>query len=232
MLKKEIWIDFYKSPETHEVSSLGKIRNKKRGSVLNCSDNGNGYKYFCASVKSKRKNFYVHRAVYLSFNKNINGENLEINHKDLNKSNNSLMNLELVTRKQNMEHAKGKGIFKNRNVGRGERHGFNKYKKDQIIEIYKKRYSCSARELSLQIGIPEGTIAGIWRGESWRWATIDINAIDTREKRTGVDFHKIRNKFRAQVSIDGRMKEIGHFNSKEEAYSAIDEFKKGLNNAV
>ena len=46
----------------------------------------------------------VHRAVWEAFNGAIQGR-MEINHKDLNRSNNRLSNLELTTHQQNVKHA-------------------------------------------------------------------------------------------------------------------------------
>jgi hypothetical protein len=46
----------------------------------------------------------VHRAIWEAFNGAINGR-MEVNHKDLNRSNNHLNNLELTTHQQNVKHA-------------------------------------------------------------------------------------------------------------------------------
>ena len=46
----------------------------------------------------------VHRVVWEAFNGPIQGR-LEINHKDLNRANNHLSNLELATHQQNIQHA-------------------------------------------------------------------------------------------------------------------------------
>lgn len=57
----------------------------------------------------------VHRMIWEAFNGRIDGR-LEINHKDLDRSNNSLGNLELVTHQQNIQHAidayKAKGLLR------------------------------------------------------------------------------------------------------------------------
>jgi hypothetical protein len=57
----------------------------------------------------------VHRVVWEAFNGPIK-DRLEINHKDLNRSNNNLNNLELVTHQQNLQHAinayKAKGLLR------------------------------------------------------------------------------------------------------------------------
>ena len=66
----------------------------------------------CKGKYSKRA---VHRLVWEAFNGAIEGR-LEINHKDLNRANNALSNLELVTHQQNMQHAidayKSKGLLR------------------------------------------------------------------------------------------------------------------------
>ena len=57
----------------------------------------------------------VHRLMWETFNGPISGR-LEINHKDLDRSNNRLDNLELVTHQQNIQHAidayKAKGLLR------------------------------------------------------------------------------------------------------------------------
>lgn len=67
-----------------------------------------------------RKGFFVHRLVAFSF---IGYSPLQVNHKDLNKQNNNISNLEFVTNRQNAIHAFDKtkthsrytGVTKNRN---------------------------------------------------------------------------------------------------------------------
>ena len=57
----------------------------------------------------------VHRVVWEAFNGRIEGR-LEINHKDLDRANNQLDNLEVVTHQQNLQHAidayKAKGLLR------------------------------------------------------------------------------------------------------------------------
>ena len=57
----------------------------------------------------------VHRMMWEAFNGRIEGR-LEINHKDLNRGNNRLENLEIVTHQQNIQHAidayKDKGLLR------------------------------------------------------------------------------------------------------------------------
>jgi hypothetical protein len=73
--------------------------------------------YFIASLckDSMYVRRSVHRMVWEAFNGRIDGR-LEINHKDLDRANNKLGNLELVTHQQNIQHAidayKAKGLLR------------------------------------------------------------------------------------------------------------------------
>jgi hypothetical protein len=63
---------------------------------------GNNYKCITIKCNGKKKTMLVHRMVAICFIDNPN--NLpEVNHKDFNKQNNNVSNLEWVTRKQNMQ---------------------------------------------------------------------------------------------------------------------------------
>lgn len=73
-----------------------------KGKVLSPRCNGkSGYFQVKICNKGLGKNEYVHRLVWMAFNGEI-PEGYEIEHKDDDKSNNALSNLELFTRKQNM----------------------------------------------------------------------------------------------------------------------------------
>jgi len=68
--------------------------------------------FVCNGVYTRKR---VHRVVWEAFMGCIEGR-LEINHKDLNRTNNSLGNLEVVTHQQNLQHAidayKAKGLLR------------------------------------------------------------------------------------------------------------------------
>ncbi len=51
------------------------------------------------------KTYYVHQLIMMKYLNKFLSKDLEINHIDLNKQNNKIDNLELVTHKQNIEHA-------------------------------------------------------------------------------------------------------------------------------
>lgn len=74
-----------------------------------------GYAQACLCKNGKYTRRAVHRLVWEAFNGPIQGR-LEINHKDLDRGNNRLENLELVTHQQNIQHAidayKDKGLLR------------------------------------------------------------------------------------------------------------------------
>ena len=110
MNKIEIWKDIKDYEGLYQVSNLGRVKSLDRivkdttkdrtqtlkGREIKTTDNGNGYKLVCLTKNSIRKNKYVHRLVAETFIPNP--DNLkEVNHKDLNKNNNSVCNLEWVS---------------------------------------------------------------------------------------------------------------------------------------
>ena len=96
---EEIWKDI-KSRPTHQISNTGKVRNKKTGHVLKLRD-CKGYKIVHWSAHDK--NVYVHLLVAEAFIENPNNYT-EINHRDEDKSNNSVENLEWCTHTYNCNY--------------------------------------------------------------------------------------------------------------------------------
>lgn len=95
--------------DVYTVDRNGIIYNQSKS--LKQQDNGNGYKLVSLKVKGKRKwkKCYVHRLVASAFIDNPN--NLpEVNHKDENKANNQVSNLEWCERLYNCNY----GTSKNR----------------------------------------------------------------------------------------------------------------------
>lgn len=93
-------IDYY-------ISSKGRIRNKNNVKSNYCKNNG----YYIVSIKSKL--YYLHRLVALTFLENPENK-VSVNHKDGNKLNTSLENLEWVTCLENNIHAIQSGLSKRR----------------------------------------------------------------------------------------------------------------------
>lgn len=130
--QKEIWEKIIELNYYYEISNLGNVKSvsrvvkssvQKNGfritkeKIKPSQDNGKGYKQLYVQINRKRILFYIHRLVAKYFIENP--LNLpEVNHIDGNKSNNSFINLEWVTRKENVNHAFDIGLMKNRKTGK------------------------------------------------------------------------------------------------------------------
>ena len=93
----------------YEVSNFGNVRNYKTGRILKPGKNQSGYLQIGLYKNRKVKKFLVHRLVAIAFLPNP--ENLpEVNHKDENKGNNNVENLEWCDRKYNVQYSLNKPI--------------------------------------------------------------------------------------------------------------------------
>lgn len=94
------------------VSRDGRICSYTRHIVLRLFDNGRGYlQVQLSNINKKRRHERVHRLVAETFIPNPLGL-LEINHKDKNKYNNSVDNLEWCDRRYNVVYSKGHGVLR------------------------------------------------------------------------------------------------------------------------
>lgn len=102
-----IWLDIENFPN-YEVSSDGKVRNKKTGRILK-PQLVKGYERVVLSKGNVTKPATVHRLVAGTF---FDGdhEGLHVNHIDGNKTNNFIGNLEWVTPGENLKHAYDTGL--------------------------------------------------------------------------------------------------------------------------
>jgi hypothetical protein len=95
----------------YQVSNLGQIRRSDNGKLKTLSRSENGYLIFGHFSNGQRLNILVHRAVAQAFLGKC-PDGMEVNHKDGNKLNNRLGNLEYVTRSENLKHATRLGLNK------------------------------------------------------------------------------------------------------------------------
>lgn len=92
----------------YEVSSMGNVRRAKPGigtfvgRPLKTINSPLGYSMVVFSCNGTSQRHLIHRLVAIAFLGEIDG--MIINHKDFNKQNNNVENLEIVTQKENMAH--------------------------------------------------------------------------------------------------------------------------------
>lgn len=108
---KEIWktlADY----QDYQISNKGRIRslikNKKR--ILKIQKDSDGYCVIIIKTKNSYKNYIISRLVASYFIENPLNKK-EVNHKNGNKLNNKVNNLEWVTHAENMKHARKTGLW-------------------------------------------------------------------------------------------------------------------------
>ena len=125
---KEIWKDIKDYEGLYQVSNLGNVRSvekyigvnnkfkrKIKQKILKPSVVYNGYLRICLAKNGKHKMFRIHRLVAQTFLSNKNNYE-DVNHKDGNKQNNCVNNLEWCSRKQNIIHSWKNGFSKPHNT--------------------------------------------------------------------------------------------------------------------
>ena len=137
-LANEEWRDVVGYEGLYQVSNLGRIFSFNKQSIMKFYDH-HGYKRLKLRSLGKNKDFAVHRIVAMAFLPNP--FNLPfINHKDENKENNRLDNLEWCTAKYNADYSISKPVAQYTKQG-------------ELVAIY-----ISAREASMWTGINDATI--------------------------------------------------------------------------
>lgn len=92
----------------YEISDIGEIRNKNTNKILK-QQIQNGYCHCTLAINKKPKRCRVHRLVAQTFIDNPEQKEY-VNHKDGNRQNNNVENLEWVTPSENAQHAIAAGL--------------------------------------------------------------------------------------------------------------------------
>lgn len=130
----------------YEVNQYGDIRHKERRHILAKRPNQSGYLYVNFNIQGKRQNFAVHRIVANTFIPNPNNYK-EVNHKDYDKENNCVENLEWVNSSQNSLHSYEK---KENRICRSK--GVEQYNKEGTLLRTFDSVSAAAEFLGCSIG--------------------------------------------------------------------------------
>lgn len=164
---EEIWKDVPGYEDRYQVSNLCRVRSKDRyvrknflrkGKLLKPSLNTQGYLWFSTW---KGQHLRVHRAVALAFIPNPNNYPF-VNHKDGNKLNNSIINLEWCTVQMNSQHAYDLGLHVKLCSDSA------KLKKHEILEIKKLLTTAMLnKDIAAKYKISTRTVLDIRKGKTW-----------------------------------------------------------------
>jgi len=167
----EIWKDIDNYKGYYQVSNFGRIKSLRRRNILNSCwikerilkcwlTNKLGYLQV-VSYKYKRKQYYCHRLVAKAFISNPDNKP-EVNHKDGNKENNRVINLEWCTSKGNMHHA---DIILGINC-KGENLVYSKLTVSDILQIRESKLK--HKELAKIYSVSQPRITAIKNNKKWK----------------------------------------------------------------
>lgn len=174
----ELWSGIPGFEGSYEVSNQGRVRRISRGphtrpGFILKPRLRRGYPSVCLSAGSNgsQKAFVIHRLVIEAFIGPIQ-KGMHANHKNGNKTDSRLENLEVVTPSENARHALSVlGVKQNPlpPVRQGEKHHKAKLKDADIAEIFRLRSGgLSQQKIAAQIGIHQTGISNILRGKGWK----------------------------------------------------------------
>lgn len=180
----EIWKDIIDYEGFYQISNLGRVRGVDRlipyiarggkpttrlqkGKILKTSVGTSGYEtYHMYGASQERQTLMLHRVVAKHFLEQEEGKEF-VNHKDGNKLNNIVSNLEWVTKSENTLHALDTGLL----LKRGEDCNLSKLTEKEVLEILSLRkygrglYTC--KHIAARYGISAEYASEIARGDKW-----------------------------------------------------------------
>lgn len=178
---EEVWKDIIGYEGYYQVSNRGSVRSldrevplvsattspylkKRKGKKLSLCPTANGY----YTVGLYKNNKGVHHSVHRLVAKHFLSETAEtVNHKNGDKTNNCVENLEWCSQRENTIH-RSKVLGK----ARGQKQHLSKLTEGQVLEVSSRlRVGESVRGLAREYGVSASSIHSIKTGESWSWLT-------------------------------------------------------------
>lgn len=147
---QEIWKDIKGYEGRYQISNLGNVKSLSRKTefsdgkppryekekLLTPAKHHKGYVKAQLRKNNNTKAFFIHRLVAQAFIPNPEGK-ATVNHKDGNKVNNTVVNLEWLSNQENMKHAYATGIRDNSKVNEMRKRPVAQYSKDgQLVRTY------------------------------------------------------------------------------------------------
>ncbi len=151
----------------YSVSSAGRVRSERTGLILTPGVAKTGYPIVSLHKNGHGLTKRVHRLVAFAF-LGLPPDGHEVNHKDGNKLNAALDNLEYVTRSENMAHAWRMGLRKP-SPCRGEKHHGAKLTDNDVRAI--RASSESYDELVERYGLSRNALHAAKTGRTWKHVT-------------------------------------------------------------
>lgn len=214
--------------------------NENTGRILKPEILRSGYYSVRVWIGNKnKKHIIIHKAVAYTFLDNPNKYTV-INHKDGNKLNNNVDNLEWCTYGYNLQHAYDTGAFDKSKIS-GENNHASKLTWNDVENIREEyiNANCSHQELCNKYDVSKTTISSIIKNKTWKvpeyktpeFRNSNRNHQASRNNTSGhVGVVKVKNKnlYRAALMYDGIRYGLGYYKIFEDACKVYDDKLKEL----
>lgn len=226
----EIWKDIPEYEGLYQCSSFGQVRSLDRydcrnrrinGIVMKQSKCSTGYIAISLWKNGVKKDFKAHQLVAMCFlGHKQRGLELVINHKNSNRVDNNLSNLEIVTNRYNCQHGKSKVLNRTSyyfGVVFREKYGI--YQSSIVIDgekIYLGVYKNEEDAGRVYIEALESYEQG--RFKQYYNSIIEKRLSKQTSRHEGVCYIKASGKWSARVNVNGNRIRIGVFDTENEAY--------------
>jgi hypothetical protein len=164
------------------VSEQGLVLNNITGRLIGATGTGR-YPKISMSENGRAgpiRHIQIHRLVWLIYKGEI-PTGFELNHKDGNKENRCLNNLELVSPKQNMEHAVINGLHKGKKAEENPQAKFS----NQEVEMYRKRFHSgllNIKSIVIEKSISSQSVSSMLKGVTYASVGGPITRISTQKQ--------------------------------------------------
>jgi hypothetical protein len=212
---EEIWKDIPGYEGIYQVSDLGRVKSFKlnREKILKLGVDRGGYLGLTLCNEGKiRKTKKVHQLVAMTFlNHEPGGYKLVVDHKNNDKQDNRLENLQLVSQRENSSKDKN-GSSKYTGVSWDKQR--SKWKSS--IQINGKLKYLGYFDLEEEAGeYYQDALKSLENNTE-----IKVKEVVFSSKYKGVTWHKQNEKWISQITINGKSKNLGRFNCELEAHHA------------
>lgn len=164
------WIEINGFP-SYQISDCGLVRNSCTGRMISTKPRNDGYVSVIMSDPSgKKKRAYAHRLVASHYIGQI-PDGFTINHLNFNKSDNRIANLEIVSQRENINHARDAGCYVDfgNHSPRGDLSPHSKLSGEEVLKIRELHSSgYSYKRLASIFGVSNVQIRNIITRKSWK----------------------------------------------------------------
>ena len=167
-MNTEQWKPIVDYEDAYDISDFGRVKRTKAsnntylGRILKPTTNKYGYKVIHLSNNGIDHNYKVHGLVARTFI-GPRGKGMQVNHKDGDKENNRLDNLEYVTPSENAFHAYRIGLMSQL----GENHNRHKITEEDVREIRRMAKSDTHQSIADAFNISRPNVSLIVARKRW-----------------------------------------------------------------